>query len=287
VSTDAPTAGAAAYARNMPLLAVPGDELAYDADGPVSAPALVLLHSGVATMRMWDPQLPELTRTHRVIRLDLRGFGATTHEDVPYSNRADVRAVMDHLAVPSATIVGAGRGATIALDLALESPDRVDGLVLIGGGPSGFARSALTEDEHRRFDQLDAAADAGDRHALLRLETGLWAAGAHRLESDLDPDFVAFAHELAAANAGQPEGVGTAEPLQPPAVDRLSELTVPALVMVGEYDLSPARAQYAHLLEALPDATGFCFQDAAHLPNLEHPAEFAHVVLDWLAERGL
>ncbi|WP_308797590.1 alpha/beta fold hydrolase [Agromyces silvae] len=271
----------------MPLLAVPGAELAYDADGPVSAPALVLLHSGVATMRMWDPQIEALSAAHRVVRLDLRGFGATTHEDVPYSNRADVRAVMDHLAVPSATLVGAGRGATIALDLALESPDRVDGVVLVGGGPSGFVTSALTEEEHRRFDELDAAAESGDRHALIRLETALWAAGSLRLESDLDRDFVAFAHELAAANAAQPDGVGTPEPLQPPAVDRLADLGVPALVMVGEYDLSPARAQYARLLEALPDATGFCFQDAAHLPNLEHPGEFTHVLLDWLTERAL
>jgi 3-oxoadipate enol-lactonase len=276
-----------AYARNMPLLAVPGAELAYDAQGPMSAPALVLLHTGVATMRMWEPQIAALAAGHRVVRLDLRGFGATTHQDTPYSNRADVRAVMDHLGVSSATVVGAGRGATIGLDLALESPDRVDGVVLVGGGPSGFATSALTEEEHRRFDELDAAAEAGDRHALTRLEVALWAAGSLRLESDLDPDFVAFAHELAAANTVQPVGRGTPEPLRPPAVDRLAELGVPALVMVGEYDLSPARAQYAHLLEALPDATGFCFQDAAHLPNLEHPKKFTHVLLDWLTERGL
>lgn len=271
----------------MPTLAVPGAELAYDAQGPVSAPSLVLLHSGVATMRMWEPQLAALAAGHHVVRLDLRGFGATTHEDVPYSNRADVRAVMDHLGVATATIVGAGRGATIALDLALESPERVDGVVLVGGGPSGFSSSSLTEEEHRRFDELDAAADAGDRHALTRLETALWAAGSLRLESDLDPDFVAFAHELAAANGAHAERVGTPQPLDPPAAGRLTELGVPALVMVGEYDLSPAQAQYAQLLEALPDATGFCFQDAAHLPNLEHPGKFTHVLLDWLAERGL
>lgn len=271
----------------MPMLAVPGAELAYDAQGPVSAPSLVLLHSGIATMRMWEPQLAALAAGHHVVRFDLRGFGATRHEDVPYSNRADVRAVMDHLGVPRATLVGAGRGATIALDLAFESPDRVDGVVLVGGGASGFSTSSLTEDEHRRFDELDAAAEAGDRHALIRLETALWAAGSLRLESDLDPDFIAFAHELAAANAVHAEGVGTPEPLDPPAAGRLADLRAPALVMVGEYDLSPAQAQYAQLLEGLRDATGFCFQDTAHLPNLEHPGEFTHVLLDWLTERGL
>jgi pimeloyl-ACP methyl ester carboxylesterase len=271
----------------MPTLSVPGADLAYDSLGPVSAPALVLLHSGVATMRMWEPQLQALAAAHRVVRLDARGFGATRHADVGYSNRADVRAVMDHLGVPSATLVGAGRGATIALDLALESPERVNGVVTVGGGPSGFAASALTEDEHRRFDELDAAAETGDRHALSRLETTLWAAGSLRVETDLNPDFIAFVHELAAANAGQPVGIGTPEPLDPPAIGRLGELTVPTLVMVGEYDLSPAQAQYLRLLDALPDATGFCFQDAAHLPNLEHAERFTHVLLDWLTEHGL
>ena len=271
----------------MPHLAVPGAELAYESAGHASAPAVVLLHSGIATMRMWDPHVPALTAAHLMVRLDARGFGATRHDGAPFSDRDDVRSVLDHLGIERATIIGAGRGGTTALDLALEFPDRVAGVVTVGSGPSGFPGLPLSDEEHRRIDELDDAFVASDWRRLTRLETTLWAAGSNRVESDLDPRFVARAHEIAAGNVAHAAEAVSPEPLEPPAYGRLGDIRIPALVMVGEYDLGPTRAHYEHLLEALPDATGFSFPDAAHLPNLERPAEFELVLLDWLGERGL
>ncbi|MDF2574546.1 MAG: hypothetical protein K0S05_1458 [Agromyces sp.] len=271
----------------MPRLTVPGAELSFETDGRASAPAVLLLPTGVATMRMWDPQVPELAEGHFVVRMDPRGSGATTADDAAYSDRDDVRALLDHLGVERATIVGAGRGGTIGLDLALESPERVAGLVVVGGGPSGFPEAELTREEHRRIDELDVAIGASDTALLMRLETALWAAGPLRLESNLDPEFVTLAHELNAPNAIHADHPARPEPLDPPAYDRLGDIRVPALVVVGDYDLSAARAQYEYLLEALPDATGFRLREAAHLVSVERSREFTHVLLDWLGERGL
>ncbi|GAA4380054.1 alpha/beta fold hydrolase [Agromyces bauzanensis] len=271
----------------MPRLTVPGADLAFETDGRASAPAVLLLPTGVATMRMWDPQIAELAAGHFVVRMDPRGSGATRHDDVPYSDRDDVRSVLDHLGVERATVVGAGRGGTIALDLALESPERVSGLVVVGSGPSGYPEADLTTEEHRRIDELDAAIAASDTALLMRLETALWAAGPLRLESNLDPRFVALAHELNAPNAIHADHPARPEPLEPPAYGRLGDIRVPALVVVGDYDLSATRAQYEHLLDALPAATGFRCHEAAHLANIERQAEFTHVLLDWLGEHGL
>ncbi|MEV1128900.1 alpha/beta hydrolase [Agromyces sp. NPDC049794] len=271
----------------MPRLTVPGAELSFETDGHASAPAVLLLPTGVATMRMWDPQVPELAAGHFVVRLDPRGSGATTSGDAPYSDRDDVRAVLDHLGVERATIVGAGRGGTIALDLALESPERVAGLVVVGAGPSGFPEVELTREEHRRVDELDVAIGASDTALLVRLETALWAAGPLRLESNLDREFVAFAHELNAPNAIHADHPARPEPLDPPAYGRLGDIRVPALVVVGDYDLSAARVQHEYLVDALPDATGFRLREAAHLVSVERAREFTHVLLDWLGERGL
>ena len=271
----------------MPHLSVPGAELYYETDGRASAPALVLIPAGIATLRMWDEQVEALAERHLVARLDPRGFGATRHDDVPYSNRDDVVAVLDHLGIERATLVGASRGGTIALDVALDAPDRVAGVVTIGAGPSGFPELPLSDEEHRRFDELDAADEASDARLLVQLETTLWAAGPQRVEADLDPAFVRRAHELNAPNVAHAADAGTAKPLEPPAYGRLGDIRSPVLVMVGEYDLSPTREHYEYLLEALPDAAGFCFQDAAHLPSVERPAEFERVLLDWLGERGL
>lgn len=271
----------------MPRLTVPGAELAFETDGRASAPAMLLLPTGVATMRMWDPQVAELATGHFVVRMDPRGSGATRYEDVRYSDREDVRSVLDHLGVERATVVGAGRGGTIALDLALESPERVAGLVIVGGGPSGFPEAELTREEHRRIDELDAAIAASDTALLMRLETALWAAGPLRLESNLDPAFVMRAHELNAPNAIHADHPARPEPLEPPAYGRLGDIRVPALVVVGDYDLSAARAQHEFLIDALPDATGFRLREAAHLVSVERSAEFTHVLLDWLGEHGL
>jgi len=272
----------------MPHLTVPGAELYYESDGHASAPALLLIPAGIATLRMWDAQVEALAAAHLVVRYDPRGFGATRHDPaVPISNRADALAVLDHLGVDRATVVGSSRGGTIALDVALDAPDRVSGVVTIGAGPSGFPELPLTDEEHRRIDELDEVDPAVDARRLVRLETALWAAGPLRLEDDLDPGFVRRAHELNEPNIAHAADDGTMVPLDPPAYGRLGDIRSPALVMVGEYDLSTTRSHYDHLLEALPDATGFCFQDAAHLPNVERPDEFTHVLLDWLGERGL
>lgn len=272
----------------MPLLAVPGAELHYETSGRASAPVLLLIPAGIATLRMWDAQVEAFSEHHLVARYDPRGFGGTRHdESVPFANRADALALLDHLGADRATVIGASRGGTIALDLALDAPDRVAAVVTVGGGPSGFPDAALTAEEQRRVDELDAIDPATDAARLVRLETRLWAVGPERDASDVDPAFVRRALELNAPNIAHAADDGTMLPLEPPAYGRLGDIRVPALVIVGDADLSSARARFEHLLESLPDVTGFRFPDAAHLPSVERPAEFERVVLDWLAGHAL
>jgi len=272
----------------MPHLSVPGAELAYETAGRISDPALLLIPAGIATLRMWDQQVDALAERHFVARYDPRGFGGTRHdESVPFANHADALALLDHLGIERATLVGASRGGRIALDLALATPDRVTGIVTIGSGPSGFPDTPLTDEEQRRFDEIDAVDPASDPRRLVRLETALWAAGPLREEGDLDPEFVRHAHELHAPNVAHAADDGTMLPLEPPAYGRLRDIHSPALVMVGEYDISSALVEYEYLLEELPDATGHRFPDSAHLPSVERAAEFECVLLEWLGERGL
>jgi 3-oxoadipate enol-lactonase len=272
----------------MPHLSVPGAELAYETAGRVSAPALLLIPAGIATLRMWDQQVDALAQDHFVARYDPRGFGGTRHDEaVPFANRSDALALLDHLGVERATVVGASRGGTIALDLALDAPDRVAGVVTVCSSPSGFPDIPLPDEEQRRFDEVDAIDPASDPRRLVQLETTLWAVGPLRAEADLDPGFVRRVHELNAPNVAHAADDGTMLPLEPPAYGRLRDIRSPALVMVGEYDVTAALAEYEYQLAELPDVTGHRFADAAHLPNVERPAEFERVLLDWLGRRGL
>lgn len=271
----------------MPHFDVEGASLHYQTDGPEGAPALLLIHAGIANLRMWDPQIEALAREHFVVRFDTRGFGLTESQNLEFSNRADALAVLDHVGVHKAVLIGASRGGTIAIDLALEHPGRVLGLVTIGSGPSGFPEVELTDREDEIFDTLDAAYEAGDWEALSRGETALWSFGPGRLEADLDAEFVATAYALNLANVAHAQEEPIPIPTEPPAYDRVTDIGVPTLVMIGDHDITPALAEYEYLLTTIANADGCRFPDAAHLPNVEQPAEFERVLLDWLGKHGL
>ena len=271
----------------MPRLDVSGASLYYETMGDPHSPALLLIHAGIATLRMWDAQVSALALRHYVIRFDTRGFGQTTTENVEFSNRADARALLDHLGVARATLIGCSRGGTIAIDLAVESPERVAGLVTIGSGLSGFADVELTASEDALFDKMDAAFAARQWPRLARLEVALWAVGPTRKAAEVDPDFLALAQELNLRNVIHATEAPISLPLEPPALDRLCDIDIPVLVTVGELDVSASLVHYEFLLEMLPKASGCTFRGAAHLPSVEHPLEFQRVLVSWLATNDL
>jgi Predicted hydrolases or acyltransferases (alpha/beta hydrolase superfamily) len=271
----------------MPHLSVPGAELYYETDGPASAPALLLVHAGCANLRMWDPQVPALARDHYVIRFDTRCFGRSTTENVEFRDRQDARDVLDHLGVERAALIGASRGGRISLDLAVETPERVAGVVTIGSGPGGFPALELTDDEDAAFDALDDAYESEDWVRLARLETELWTFGVGRDSAALSPAFVRVAYELNQVNAEHAQERPVSVALEPPAYDRVVDIDVPVLATVGEFDISTAIAQQAYLVDTIPDAEGYIFSDTAHLPSVEHPDEFTEVVTGWLGRHGL
>ena len=161
---------------------VPGGRLYYEVDG--SGPALTLIHAGVAHLRMWDEQVAAWRNRWRVIRYDTRGFGRTLSEDVPYSNRDDLRRLLDHLGVERTHLLGLSRGASIALDFTLEHPERVAALVWIAGGVGGHEGPDAGVDwdaveklyEEKRFDEL------------VERETQIWTDGLGQPPDRVDPD---------------------------------------------------------------------------------------------------
>jgi pimeloyl-ACP methyl ester carboxylesterase len=271
----------------MTLLDVDGASLYYETDGRPGDPALLLIHAGIAHLRMWDPQIAALSAHHFVVRFDTRGFGGTTTDDVPFSNRADVAALLDHLDIAAATVVGASRGGGIAIDLALDSPARVLGLVTIGSGPSGHPAVQLTDREEQLFERVDEVFERGDVEQAYRLETELWCFGPLREADDLDPGFVATAYALNQSNVGHAFERPVPQGLEPAAYARLGEIAVPSLHVVGDSDISAALVQHEYLVGAIAGAESSIVPDAAHLPSVEKPAEFEALLVWWLARHHL
>ena len=159
---------------------VPGGRLAVRDEG--AGPPIVLLHAGVADLRAWDDVVPPLIAAgYRAVRYDARGHGPSPTDDVAFSQRADLLAVLDALGIGRAALVGNSRGGMIALDTAIETPDRVVAVVAVAAGISGFDGEATPAEQElfERYRAVDTA-EPFDAAALTAFEVGVWADGPAR-----------------------------------------------------------------------------------------------------------
>src|SRR4029434_9049353 len=102
---------------------VNGAKLYYETAG--KGPAVVLVHGGLVDSRLWNDQMKEFAKHHRVVRYDLPAMGRSSPAPPPFSHIEDLRALMDFLKIERATVVGLSLGGIIAADFALEYPERV------------------------------------------------------------------------------------------------------------------------------------------------------------------
>jgi len=257
---------------------VNGATLHYEVAG--EGEPLVLVHAGIADGRMWDPQMDAFSRRYRTIRYDLRGFGRSPMVEGPYSHHADLRALLDALQVDRATFVGCSMGGGAVLDFALENPGRVEALVLVGSAVGGFE---FDEGPPEEWEELVATDEAGDLEMVSELEVRMWVDGPRRGPDVVDPAVRGLVREMnLIALKNEALQLGEEQEPETPAASRLSQVRAPTLVIVGDEDRARTQAAADLLERELPDARKTVMPGAAHLPNMERPEEFNHLVLDFL-----
>ena len=106
------------------MIAVDGGEVWTDDSGG-DGPPLVLLHPGVGDSRIWEPVLPALTASYRVVRYDARGYGESLPPMAAWSQHGDLLALIDELEITRAHLVGESMGAGIVVEAALARPEAV------------------------------------------------------------------------------------------------------------------------------------------------------------------
>ena len=259
----------------MTIVDVPGGHLFAIDEG--SGPPIVLLHAGVADLRAWDAMVePLLAAGYRVVRFDTRGYGASTTEDVEFSHRADVRAVLDSLGIGRAALVGNSRGGMIAFDTAIESPERVAAVVGVAAGLGGFEVEA-TPEEVTIFEAYTAVdtAEPFDADALTDFETQVWLDGPGQPPDRVRPTFMMCSATMARPLNEHGRVRGHEIRLDPPANDRLSELRCPVLAIAGTLDFSDVVQTARRLESAAPDARAIVWDDVAHMIGMEQPDRLA------------
>jgi 3-oxoadipate enol-lactonase len=228
---------------------------------------------------MWEPQAKAFANQFDMVRPDLRGFGDSELPPVPYSMLADMIALLDYLDIDRAHVVGCSMGGTLAIDFALEHPQRVERLVLVGSGVSG---SNLGVADSALFADVEAADKGGDMEAVNRAEVRLWVDGPRRPEGSAPAAVRELVLDMNGRALRTDWDSAQNQPLDPPAITRLSEITAPTLVIVGDQDLPHASANADLITSKIAGARTVVIKGAAHLPSLERPEEFNRVLLDFL-----
>jgi 3-oxoadipate enol-lactonase len=258
---------------------VDGGRLYYEVEG--SGHPLLLIHGGLGSLRMWDGQVPAFAERYRVIRYDTRGFGRTESKDVEFSNLEDARAVLDHFEVPSAYVVGTSRGGIIGLDFLLAHPDRVDAFVSVASGVGGY-QAELPADSSPPWDEMERLWEAKDWEALAELETQTWVDGWGQPKTRIDPELRRRVHGWILENYRAEKPEGKPQPASPPAAERLGEVGVPVLVLVGDVDEAGTVVGGRHLAASVDGAKLVEFPNVAHMIHLEEPERFNRLVLEFL-----
>jgi pimeloyl-ACP methyl ester carboxylesterase len=245
-------------------------------------PPFVMVHAGVADHRQWNNEFTRFSSRFRVLRYDMRGYGRSEPVDGQYSHLRDLTALLDHLNLEEPLILmGCSMGGGLAMNFALERPSGSRALIMVDAGPTGLELDVPSPPQAA---EAEKAYNAGDLDLVAELETRIWFDGAGRDPTQVDPAMRRLAFEMNRLGlAHDARHLGKRVPdTQVPAAQRLNELRLPVLVVVGVHDTPYILAAADYMVERIASARKVLLDDAAHLPNLDHPEVFQKAVTDFL-----
>lgn len=247
-----------------------------------SGNALVFIHGFSLDLRMWDDQFEYFGKSFRAVRYDVRGFGKSSIPESRYSHADDLAAVLRHLDIGRAALVGLSMGGAIALNFAVANPAMT--------GPMVLADSSIGAIQPSR-----EAVSFGKRHAS-PVERTDYVNGIKSLWLDDDIFKPAFEDEVIKGRIFRmvrdysgyhwlyENPVGRCDERY---IDGIRNISSPVLILLGSRDV-PKHRTIAEFLQT--NIRGSCLvrlQGAGHMSNMELPGEFNRVVMDFLMRHGL
>lgn len=246
-------------------------------------PQLVLVHEGICDSRMWDLQWEQWSRSRRLLRVDLRGFGRSPLEAGPFAHARDVIEAIERHGFGPTALLGVSLGGRVALEVAVARPELVSALVLVAPGMPGHEWS---EELRARWGEEEAAFEAGDLDGAVEASLRTWVDGPRREPEDVDPVVRSLVGEMQ-RRAYELQGVvdeDEEELFVEDVAQRLGDVRAPTLVIVGEEDQPDMHAIAKRLAAEIPGARLETIADTAHVPSMERPREFDELVLPFLEE---
>ena len=255
-----------------------------------AGPALLFLHGLSGCWQNWLENLPAFARDHRVIAVDLPGFGSSPMPREPISISGYARmlgVLLDELGIERAQVVGNSMGGFVGCEMAIRYPARVDKLVLVAAAGLSMKhmrherkRGVRPRVENALFFGLGRVAARSDIVVRSpRLRRGLLMLVAAHPERLAGPLILEQAH-----GAGKPGFHDALEAMTAyPIRDRLGEIAAPALIVWGEEDRLVPLRDASEFQWLIPDARKLVYADTGHMVMFERPARFNADVRTFLA----
>jgi 3-oxoadipate enol-lactonase len=258
----------------MPNATINGRRIHYERAG--QGPLLALLHGIGSNARSWAHQLQALAAEYDVVAWDMRGYGSSDDPPAPYSMAEvadDLAGLLDHLGFSKAHVCGLSMGGVIAQEFYGRHPDRVRSLIL---ADTNAGQGRLSEEE-RQARLAQRMAGAAEPSGLARQRTPML------LSPAASPEVVAEAESIMAEI--HPEGYRLAATAfaETDETEVLPRISVPTLVVWGEFDSVVSREEVDYLAQNIRGAQFEIIPKAGHLSNLENPEAFNAAVRRFLA----
>lgn len=257
-----------------------GITMRYEMEGPESAPVVTLSHSLATDLAMWDLQTAVLKSRYRVLRYDTRGHGGTDAPEGPYTLdqlAEDAKALLRALGIGKTHFMGISMGGMIGQTLALKDAGVLQSLILCD------TSSRIPEEALPIWEERIALAQRQGMNALVESTMERWFTASFRGKPI--PALEQVRRMIRTTPVKGYAGCSRAI-MQLNLTDRLSEIALPTLIIVGEEDPGTPVAASRTIHQKIKGSELVILKSAAHLSNIEQQDAFSSTVLEFLRRQA-
>lgn len=245
-----------------------GANLSYEVHG--SGETIVFIHGFSLDSRMWLPQIQYFSKKYHCVAFDMRGYGKSSLPNNEYSYQDDIKALMDHLDIDKAHIVGLSLGGEEALNFALDNPNRIKTLTLVSSSLGGYS-STVNWDVRAKEDGLEIAKKNWLNHPVFA-SSKMYPEALKQMKTMI-ADYSGW-HWLNSGYRSRPVL---------PAVSRLKEISHPVLIVTGELDLKYYHDIAKILQTNIRDNVCVSIDESGHMLTLEQPERFNSILENFIS----
>lgn len=252
---------------------VDGGKLFYEIAG--KGENIVLLHDGMVNREIWDEQFPLLAKYYRVVRYDRRGYGKSSDPQAPYSDIDDLNELFVSLNIDRAILFGMSSGGGCVIDFTLKFPGKVKSIILVGAVVGGYGYTSHMISRGGHLKSPEAMADPAKAASYFVWEDPY----------EIYSENIAAKNKVAEIlrrNIHRPFNSQYYKPPDRIAARFLSEIQVPTLVLVGEYDIPDVHSHAGVIHFGIPGARREVILNSGHLIPVEQPDEFNRAAFRFL-----